>query len=132
MIPDVAVGILTAVTRVCTDCVDARLTGCTVRVGLTFRQIGRRWYAVVVSVLGVTGWTIANGIVVLHVANGTTSAYVSSARIFALFVVTRTVQRTVVIDGTFLVAWYSCFRCTFDVWVADVLRWTRAATLVRT
>lgn len=76
MVLDVAVGILTAVTRVCADFVDARFTRCTVRVGLAFRQIGRRWYAVIISVLGVAGWTIANSIVLLYVANGTASAHV--------------------------------------------------------
>lgn len=141
----VAIGVLAAVARIGADLVDAGLTGGAVRVGATLGQVGNRWrkrkrlaygisqpqellltwYAVVVGVLLVSSWAVAHGIVQQHVTNGSSSADVLRARVDATLVQTGSVQRAVVVHGTFLRARYSSLRCTLDVWISYVFRGTR-------
>lgn len=121
----VAIGVLAAIARIGANLVDASLAGGAVRVGATLGQVGNRWYTVVISVLLVSSRAIAHSIMQLHVTNCATSANILRARVDTTLVQAGSVQRTVVVYGTFLRARYSSLRCTLDVRISNVFRGTR-------
>lgn len=121
----VAIGVLTTVTRVGANLVDAALAGSAVRVGATLGQIGNRWYAVVVGIFLVSSWAVTYGIVQLHMANGSTTADILRARVDTMLVKAGSIQRAVIVHGTFLRTRYTSFRYTLDVRISDVFRGTR-------
>lgn len=86
MIFYVAIGILTTVAWIGANLIDAALACSAVRVGATLGQIGNRWYAVVVGILLISSWTVANGIVQLYMTNGSTAADILRAWVDASLV----------------------------------------------
>lgn len=116
----VAIGILTTVARIGANLVNAALAGSAIRVGATLGQIGNRWYTVVVGILLVSSWTVTDGIVQLHMTNGSTTADILRARVDTSLVKAGSIQRAIVIHGTFLRTRYTSFWCTLNVWISDV------------